>query len=134
MSEPTRNPCDTPLRVHHVIVWEFDQDSVTSRLECRAPKGAHCRLVGPDHCQCESWTVEHADSPMASPFHRVETYGGADIIHWMHDSGECSAVMWDIGDEESATPGQRFTIGEVPVTLSWEDPGYSWTRAEGDRG
>lgn len=118
----------------HVMVFEFDRDCVRARMECRAAPDADCRLVGPDHCDCESWTIERADSPVATPFHRVETFGGAEVIHWMRPGGECNVCLFvNELPEESAAPGQRFTLAEVPVTVSWEIEDYSWTREGEDR-
>lgn len=114
----------------HRMRFEWDRDSVTATLTCTAPEGADCRLIGADHCDCENWVIERADSPMATPFHRVPTFSGPDIIHWMHDGGHCNAVEWmDSGDTaDFAEQGQEFLIAEVPVSLSWDDNGPLWER------
>lgn len=122
----------------HVLLVTFEGERVKMRPECRAPETANCRLQPKieSQCQCESWTIERADSPMATPFHRVKTYGGADIIHWMEPGRECHVCDWinACSAEETSVPGQQFTIGEFPIEPQWEIDYMQWRRAEPESG
>lgn len=120
----------------HVMLVTFEGERVEMRLECRAHETANCRLqpTVESQCQCESWTIERADSPMATPFHRAETY--ADIIHWMEPGPGCNVCDWinAYTAEEIAASGQHFTIGEFPIEPQWEIDCMVWRRAEPESG
>ena len=77
----------------HHMTFTFDKGVVSAQFKCTAPEWSDCRLVGMDNCHCESWTIERAHEG-AAPYHRVETIGGAEILHWMKDGGECNAATF----------------------------------------
>lgn len=117
----------------HRMVFRFERDGVTAEMTCNAPVGADCRLIGPPGCTCESWTIERAHDA-AEPFHRVDTIGGAEILHWMVDGGgECNVCTWI---NESGIPmelnggRESFILAAVPVTPDWTGEDYGWTRSK----
>lgn len=109
----------------HVIVFVFDDGSVTTRLECRAAAGADCRLVGGDDCQCEEWAVER--DAEGNPYHESDY-----TRHYMVDSGHCNAELF-VNDAPEDSGTGRFTAATIPVNLTWEGDWYSWQRADTDR-
>lgn len=114
----------------HRIEVRFDRDNVRLEAVCHAPEGADCRLTGPDGCTCEAWTVERADED-SQPYHRVDTVGGAEILHWMHDGGECNVCTWLNESGEVAELNaelDEFMIASVPVEPVWEGDHFEWRR------
>lgn len=109
----------------HVLVVEYDGDAIRAEVRCQAPEGANCRLDA--DCSCESWTVQRCGDGTA--YHRADTYGGAEVLHWMHDAGECNACTWINSDPEECGPARAFTLAEVPVSVVWDPEDVRWERA-----
>lgn len=120
------------VEAEHRMEVRFDRDHVRVEMVCHAPEGADCRLIGPPGCTCDSWTIERAHEA-AEPFHRVDTIGGAEILHWMHDGGECNVALWineggDIAELNAAD--EAFLIASIPVEPVWQGDHYGWKRAK----
>lgn len=120
--------------VEHRLVFEYDRDHVTCEMRCYAEEGADCRLVGMDNCNCEFWNIERAHEG-AAPYHQVDTVGGAEILHWMKDGGECNYCTW-INEsgiaEELNSERESFMIAAIPVEQVWTGDGAEWRRAGRD--
>jgi hypothetical protein len=118
------------MNADHVLVWEFDRDTVTCRAGCNAEEDADCRLFCTDHC--ESWFEIHR--------HADETFDGETVRRITHDDceavmrpGECNVCLFlnESGCIEELAlggypNGPRFTIATVPIRPSWEGDGYEW--------
>lgn len=114
----------------HRLVVEFDQDSVRLVMTCNAPHGSDCRLTGPVGCTCERWSIVRAHED-AVPYHRVDTVGGAEILHWMHDGGECNYARWINESDDLAELNEdreAFVIAAIPVEAVWDEDGPTWKR------
>lgn len=114
----------------HRIEVRFDQDHIHLEAVCHAPQGAECRLKGPPGCTCEEWTIERAHGG-AQPYHKVDTIGGATILHWMEDSDECNTCTWlnesgAIAELNGAK--EQFLIASLPIEPIWEGDHYQWKR------
>ena len=118
----------------HRIEFRFDQDSVRLEAVCHAREDADCRLVGPEGCTCTSYSIERADEH-SQAYHRVDTIGGAEILHWMKDGGECNYCTW-INEsgivEELNSERESFMIAAIPVEQVWTGDGAEWRRAGRD--
>ena len=116
----------------HRIELRFDQDSVHLEAVCHAREDADCRLVGPEGCTCTSYAIERADE-RSRPYHRVDTVGGAEILHWMKDGGECNVCLWlnESGDvAELNAEREQFLIAAMPVEPIWDGDHYKWKRTK----
>ena len=95
---------------------------------CHEPDTADCRVVPRNGCRCDQWTLDRADD--GTPFHRVDTFGGAEVLHWMDTGGPCIISEWWEDPEECGPPTGSHLLTELPVTPQWEpDGGYTWTPA-----
>lgn len=115
----------------HRLVFEFDRDSVRLTMKCFAEEGSDCRLTGPEGCTCERWKIERAHEG-AVAYHEVETIGGAEILHWMHDGGECNYAVWmnKSGDlSELNEDREAFVVAAIPVEAVWNEQGPTWKRS-----
>ena len=113
----------------HTMKADYRDGRVTLTPVCSAPESADCRVSPRNGCTCESWTLERADD--GTPYHRVDTFGGAEVLHWMNTGGPCLVAEWLEDDPEAAGPAGNFPVAEFPIAPVWQpEGGYTWKRAE----
>lgn len=109
----------------HYIVHEFRDQRLRTDLRCEAGPDADCRQL-PD-CDCEFYAIERAADGTA--FHRVETYGGPAVLHFMKPGGPCNYEAWinESGIQEELTArGTTYTAAEIPVSVKWTGDDWVW--------
>ena len=117
----------------HALAFDFDRGAIVVRSICNEPPNADCRAQPRNGCRCDDYTVLRADD--GTPYHRVDTFGGAEVLHWMDDGGDCNAARALEGDTLSMSEGsQQFRLAEVPITLVSKGDHYTWQRRADDHG
>ena len=121
----------------HVIVWEFDGDTVAARVECRAPEGADCRLHGGPGCDCEAWMIRRDPDGTAYHLAADDWYlpEGEESARHPMVSGECNVELF-LNDDPYLIPElchdrrALFTIGETRIEPVWTGDSYDWRPAD----
>ena len=112
----------------HTMKADYQYGHVSLTPVCNAPEDADCRVTPRNGCTCEAWTLDRAGD--GTPYHRVDTFGGAEVLHWMDAGGPCLFLEWLEESPEEAGPVGDFPIAEFPITPVWQrGGGYAWERA-----
>lgn len=100
----------------HALVLAFRDEAVQVEPVCRAGADADCRAHPRNGCRCEDYTILRTGD--GAPYHRVDTFGGAEVLHWMTPGGPCTVVEW-LQDDPLAfmRAGVQAHIAEVPVAV-----------------
>lgn len=116
----------------HVIVWEFDHDCVTQRVECRAANDADCRLYCAEGCE-EVYGIERDE--IGDAWHAAGDFSESEKIqHRMTamTGGDCNVALFlnEGGSipEDAARNVGAFTLAETPIKPLWNGDTYEWER------
>lgn len=121
----------------HVIVWEFDVDTVTSRVVCLEDAGADCRLTSasPD-CDCEAWgqierradgTVWHA---LTEGYRDLTLPRDVPQWHEVKACNECNVAAF-MNEDPSLIPelgqgSESFELARTAIEPVWVGDFYEW--------